>query len=122
MEAVAIEDPEKIFLEKDYLEGVSLLGRNADMDKDALEELATKYAEMALAGDDEEMKGNDYYNIIFVGSLGHLICGLSEETLSDVTSLDEDAAETMLTIVGSLKSCPSPTALKLFAEQVIKNF
>ncbi len=54
--------------------------------------------------------------------LGHLLCGLREDTLLDLTAGGERTGPTLLAMVGQLKTCPSQDALEIFAELVSISF
>lgn len=49
--------------------------------------------------------------------MGHLLCGLSDNHLEELAS-GNSTKETLLTLVGSLETCPNDRALEIFADLV----
>ena len=123
LEAVAEVDPGRFDGGENHLEGFSILGRVAEgLSRETLEELVGKFkTRLNDVSDleDEDTKG--YVHLLMYGGLGHLLCGLGDADLTELTEGREKSGVTLLAVAGRMKTCPSPVALEIFANQV-RNF
>lgn len=115
LQAGAIEDPSQFkFRRPSYYEfdGFSLIGMDP-YDMEAIENILDE-----VEGYKMVIKDNEVPATLLLGSLGHLICGLSDERMTRALEDRENMGQILLPIVAGLKSCPNEDILKIFALQV----